>query len=139
MLPLNLIWTLLHRKNSLYLLYIYLMTHFLNLIFFQYLVTCLKLYAYMCIIFNTDHIIINTSLFKELILLRFSFFFQKDKIYDTSSNLKWISLFSVLTFKRFFSVALFKLYVNNTSSSVIFKIFEFSFNVVPTSGAIPIL
>lgn len=139
MLPLNLIRILLHRKSSLYLLYIYLMTHFLNLIFFQCLVTCLKLYAYMCIIFNTDHIIINASLFKELILLRFSFFFSKDKIYDTSSNLKWISLFSVLTFKRFFSVALFKLYVNNTSSSVIFKIFEFSFNVVPTSGAIPIL
>ena len=138
MLPLNLIRILLHRKSSLYLLYIYLMTHFLNLIFFQCLVTCLKLYAYMCIILTLIISLLMLHSLKNLYYYVFPFF-SKDKIYDTSSNLKWMSLFSVLTFKRFFSVALFKLYVNNTSSSVIFKIFEFSFNVVPTSGAIPIL
>ena len=66
-------------------------------------------------------------------------FYSKDRIYDTSSNLKWISLFSVLTIKRFFSVSLFKLNVNSISLSVIFIIFEFLFNVVPISGAIPIL
>ena len=60
-------------------------------------------------------------------------FYSKDRIYDTSSNLKWISLFSFWTIKRFFSVSLFKLNVNSISLSVIFMIFEFSFNVVPRS------
>ena len=54
-------------------------------------------------------------------------FYSKDRIYDTSSNLKWISLFSFWTIKRFFSVSLFKLNVNSISLSVIFIIFEFLF------------
>ena len=61
-------------------------------------------------------------------------FYSKDRIYDTSSNLKWISLFSVLTIKRFFSVSLFKLNVNSISLSVIFIIFaKFMKNVATRS------